>query len=70
MNWINFNKVFEIVGATAFVLLAIARISHVIPVQTFLWSAVAMFLIEALVGRQVQGVLTKRIQELESRVNS
>ena len=69
MNWLKFNKSFEILGATIFVLLAIARIMHVLSAQTFLWGAVVMLLIGVFVGRQVQGALTKRIQELESRIN-
>ena len=68
MNWVKFNKVFEIIGGTTFVLLAIASITQLIDTQTFLWGAVAMLLVGTLVSRQVQGTLTKRIQELEGGV--
>ncbi len=66
MNWMKFNKTFEIAGATTFVLLAIARIMHLISLETFLWSAAAILLAGIMVGRQIITSLAKRVQELEA----
>ena len=66
VNWIKLNRVFEVASTIALVLITVARIAHMVSIQTFLWSAVSLLLIGLLISNQTRIVLSNRIQELES----